>query len=244
MTPPQSIQVSVLRWAPPMVHGLVRDLRVRWALEEAGWPYREHLVSRDEQAGEKYRALQPFGQVPAFQSEELTMFESGAIVLHIAERSPALMPQEPAARAQVTSWMFGALSSIEPPIMMLNVIDMIYKGPKGPDLQGLRAWVASWIESRLDALGHVLEGTDYILGRFTAADVLLTTVLRILRDTDLVKKRPLLDAYQRRCEARPAFQKALADHLANFAKHAPPAQPSSKLAPQAIAVRTDPTQGS
>ena len=224
MTPPQSIEVSVLRWAPPIVHGLVRDLRVRWALEEAGWPYREHPVSSEEQASEKYRALQPFGQVPALQSEELQLFESGAIVLHIAERSPALMPQEPAARAQVTSWMFGALSSIEPPIMMLNVLDMIYKGPKGPDVQGLRAWVASWIETRLDALGHVLEGKDYVLGRFTAADVLLTTVLRILRDTDFVKKRPLLDAYQRRCEARPAFQKALADHLANFAKHAPPSR--------------------
>ncbi len=223
MTTPQAIQVSVLRWAPPIVHGLVRDLRVRWALEEAGWPYREHVVSRDDQKSPSYRALQPFGQVPAFQSEELTLFESGSIVLHIAERSPALMPEEPRARSRVTSWMFGALNTIEPPVMMINAIDMLYQGPKGTDVQGLRTFVVGWAESHLDALVQALADKEYVLGRFTAADVLLTTVLRILRDTDLVDKRPALKAYQRRCEARPAFQKALADHVANFNKHAPPA---------------------
>lgn len=221
MTTPQAIQVSVLRWAPPIVHGLVRDLRVRWALEEAGWPYREHVVSQADQASASYRELQPFGQVPAFQSDELTLFESGAIVLHIAERSSALMPREPAARSEVTTWMFGALNTIEPPVMMFNILDMVYQGPKGDDVRALRAWVAGWVESRLDTLVHVLEGKEYVLGPFTAADVLLTTVLRILRDTDLVKQRPALGAYQRRCEARPAFRKALEDHLANFAKHAP-----------------------
>jgi len=221
MTTPQAIEVSVLSWAPPIVHGLVRDLRVRWALEEAGWPYQENFVSQDDQKSDKYRELQPFGQVPAFQSDELKLFESGAIVLHIAERSPALMPQEPAARSQVTAWMFGALNSVEPPVMMLNIIDMIYQGPKGDDMKGLRTWIEGWLESRLDVLVRGLEGKEHVLGRFTAADVLLTTVLRILRGTDLVTKRPALAAYQRRCEARPAFQKALADHMASFAKHAP-----------------------
>jgi glutathione S-transferase len=221
MTTPQSIQVSVLPWVPPIIQGLVRDLRVRWALEEAGWPYREHVVDLEDQASASYRALQPFGQVPAFQSEELTLFESGSIVLHIAERSAALMPEEPIARSQVITWMFGALNSIEPPIMMLNILDIVYQGPKGEDLKALRAWIVPWIESRLDTLVHVMEGKDYVLGRFTAADVLLTTVLRMLRDTDFVEARPVLKAYQRRCEARPAFQKALADHIANFAKHAP-----------------------
>lgn len=217
------VQVSVLRWAPPMVHGLVRDLRVRWALEEAGWPYREHLVSREEQASASYRELQPFGQVPVLRSDEVTMFESGAIVHHIAERSPALMPEDPASRSEVTAWMFGALNSVEPPIMMLNIVDLGYQGPKGADVQGLRAWVAGRVESRLDALVRVLDGKEHVLGRFTAADVLLTTVLRILRDTDFVAKRPVLDAYQRRCEARPAFRKALEDHLATFARNAPSA---------------------
>ncbi len=217
------VQVSVLRWAPPIVHGLVRDLRVRWALEEAGWPYREHFVGQEDQASASYRALQPFGQVPAFRSDEVTLFESGAIVHHIAERSPALMPEEGAARSEVTAWMFGALSSVEPPIMMLNILDLGYQGPKGADVQGVRAWVAGRVESRLDALVHVLDGKEHVLGRFTAADVLLTCVLRMLCDTDFVTKRPVLDAYQRRCEARPAFRKALEDHLASFARNAPSA---------------------
>ena len=218
---PQAVQVSVLGWAPPMVQGLVRDLRVRWALEEAGWPYSEHVIDRAVQASPAYRELQPFGQVPTLQGDGLKLFESGAIVHHIAERSPALMPEDPALRSQVTIWMFAALNSVEPPIMMLNVLDMTYQGPKGDEHQAIRVWVAGWVESRLDALAGVLEGKDYLLGRFSAADLLLTTVLRILRNTDFVQKRPRLDAYQHRCEARPAFQKALKDHLANFANHAP-----------------------
>jgi len=220
-TAPQSIQVSVLGWAPPIVHGLVRDLRVRWALEEAGWPYDENVLSRAQQTSAEYRELQPFGQVPAMQCDGLKLFESGAIVHYIAERSPALMPEDPAGRSQVTAWIFGALNSIEPPIMMLNVLDMIYQGPKGANYDGLRAWVAGWVESRLDVLAGVLQGKQYVLGNFSAADVLLTTVLRILRDTDFVEKRAVLAAYQQRCEARPAFQKALLDHLATFANHAP-----------------------
>jgi glutathione S-transferase len=220
-TTPPAVQVSVLSWAPPIVQGLVRDLRVRWALEEAGWPYSENVVNQADQASAKYRELQPFGQVPAIQCDGLKLFESGAIVHYIAERSPALMPEDPDARSQVTAWIFGALNSIEPPVMMFNVLDMIYQGPKGEDYNGLRAWVVGWVESRLDVLAGVLEGKEYVLGRFTAADVLLATVLRILRDTDFVKKRAVLDAYQRRCEARPAFQKALQDHMENFAKHAP-----------------------
>lgn len=220
---PQSIEVSVLAWVPPIVHGLVRDLRVRWALAEAGWPYRESIVRRADQASGSYRELQPFGQVPAMQCDGLKLFESGAIVHYIAERSPALMPTDPDARAQVTAWMFSALNSIEPPIMMLNVLDMIYQKQPGEQFDGLRAWVAGWVESRLNDFSRALEGKDYIVGDFSAADVLLTTVLRILRDTDFVTKRPVLAAYQQRCEARPAFQKALADHLANFARHTPEA---------------------
>jgi len=196
---------------------------VRWALEEAGWPYREDVLDRAKQTSAAYRELQPFGQVPAMQCDGLKLFESGAIVHYIAERSAALMPDDAAGRAQVTAWMFGALNSIEPPIMMLNVLDMIYQGPRGPEFDGLRGWVAGWVESRLDVLAGVLEGQEHVLGRFTAADVLLVTVLRILRDTDYVAKRPVLAAYQQRCEARPAFRKALADHLATFEKHAPKA---------------------
>jgi glutathione S-transferase len=218
---PSAIQISVLAWAPPIVHGLVRDLRVRWALEEAGWPYGENVLSQADQASAEYRELQPFGQVPAMQCDGLKLFESGAIVHYIAQRSPALMPEDPASRAQVTAWMFGALNSVEPPIMMFNVLDMIYQGPKGEEYTAIRAWVVGWVEARLDVLEAVLQDNEYVLGRFSAADVLLATVLRILRDTDFVKKRSVLAAYQQRCEARPAFQKALQDHLANFHRHAP-----------------------
>jgi len=218
---PQTIELSVLGWAPPIVHGLVRDLRVRWALEEAGWPYSEAVLSRAEQASADYRALQPFGQVPAMRSDGLELFESGAIVHYIAERSRNLMPEDPAGRARVTSWMFGALNSIEPPIMMLNVLDMIYAPQPGENYAGLRTWIAAWVESRLDVLAGVLDGKDYVLGEFSAADVLLTTVLRILRDTDFVEKRAVVAAYQQRCEARPAFANALRDHLATFERSLP-----------------------
>jgi glutathione S-transferase len=105
--------------------------------------------------------------------------------------------------------------------MMLNIIDMIYQGPKGDDVRGLRGFVVGFAESRLDALVAELEGKEYLCGPFSAADVLLTTVLRILRDTDLVEERPLLKAYQERCEQRPAFRKALADHLASFDEEPP-----------------------
>ncbi len=106
------ITLSAFSWVPPFAQGLVRDLRVRWALEEAGWPYEERLVDQQSKNSPEYRKLQPFGQVPAFEEDGLALFESGSIVLHIAERSPALMPQDPAARAKVTAWIFGVLNSL------------------------------------------------------------------------------------------------------------------------------------
>ena len=225
MTVPENVEVGVLRWVPPKIQGLVRDLRVRWALEEAGWPYREHVIDGEEPKSTSYRALPPCGQLPAFRCDDVTLFESGAILLYIAERSVALMPAELTWRSEVGKWILRALNSVEPPILMLNILDMLSERPKDNGLKALRDWLVASIESRLDTLVPVMQGKQYVLGRFTAADVLLTTVLRILRDTDLVKCRPALKEYQRRCEARPAFQKALADHMANFAKHAPPRHP-------------------
>src|SRR6185369_15591548 len=117
------ITVTAFKWVPPFAQGLVRDLRVRWALEEAGLSYEPHLIGPQDQKSDAYRRLQPFGQVPVLEEDDLALFESGAIVLHIAERSDALMPQDQRARAQTRSWMFAALNSVEPPITMLNVID-------------------------------------------------------------------------------------------------------------------------
>ena len=118
-----AIKVSAYRWVPPFAQGLVRDLRVRWALEEAGLPYEQRLLDfRDKPEG--YRKLQPFGQVPSFEDGALVLFESGAIVQHIAERSTALLPADPSARARAMSWMFAALNSVEPSIMSLIQIDL------------------------------------------------------------------------------------------------------------------------
>src|SRR3954452_7044486 len=118
------IRVTAFRWVPPFAQGLVRDLRVRWALEEAGLSYEERLIGPEDQKSESYRALQPFGQVPVFEEDGLELFESGAIVMHVAEQPDALMPADAAARARAKTWMFAALNSIEPHILNLTEIDL------------------------------------------------------------------------------------------------------------------------
>jgi glutathione S-transferase len=216
------IRVTAFRWVPPFAQGLVRDLRVRWALEEAGLPYEEHLIGGDDQKSDRYRALQPFGQVPVLEEDDAAMFESGAIVLHLAERSPALMPDDARARERVRTWMFAALNSIEPSIMMLNVL-ALQPGGVAEAPQALREMVVGIVSSRLDSLVKFLGEREHLVAdRFTAADLLTTTVLRQLRNTDHLAQRPTLDAYKKRNEERPAFVKALAAQLATFAKHAPP----------------------
>ena len=215
------IKVSAFRWVPPFAQGLVRDMRVRWALNEAGLDYEMHLIAGEDQKSESYRALQPFGQVPWFEQDGLVLFESGSIVLHIAEQSDALMPAGASDRARVRTWMFAALSTVEPPTMMLNTIDM-QPAVAREAAQELRATVVKRVQSRLDGVADFLGQRDYLVAdRFTAADLLLTTVLRALRTTDMVRQMPALEAYRLRCEARPAFQRALADQMATFAENAP-----------------------
>jgi len=216
------IRLSAFRWVPPFAQGLVRDLRVRWALEEAAMPYEVMLIGPDEQKSAAYRAMQPFGQVPAIDDDGLVLFESCAIVMHLGEKSEALLPSEAPARARVRTWMLAALNTIEPPITALNVIDLQPGGaPEGA--APLRETVVARIGERLDSLGAFLGDRPHLVeDRFTAADLLMTTVLRILRTTDLVQRRPALAAYKERHEARPAFQKALADQMGTFAAHAPP----------------------
>jgi len=215
------IRVSAFRWVPPSVQGLVRDLRVRWALEEAGLPYEEHLIGPEDQKSASYRALQPFGQVPVLEEDETTMFESGAIVLHIAERSPALMPDDSRGRERVRTWTLAALNSIEPPIAMLGFMQL-QPGGVAEGARPLRDTIAGWVGMRLDNLVAFLGEREHLVAeRFTAADLMMTTVLRMLRDTDLVEQRPTLAAYRDRAQARPAFRKALDAQLSAFARHAP-----------------------
>ncbi|MDB5394502.1 MAG: gst [Rhodospirillales bacterium] len=212
------ITLTTFRSVPPFAQGLVRDLRVRWALEEAGIPYRERLIGPEDQATAAYRALQPFGQVPAIETEELKLFESGAILLHIAERSEALTPSGANGRARTSAWVFAALNSVEPAIENLAELDLFHAGEAWVAVR--RPMVADEVRKRLGALEGWLGGQDYLEGRFTAGDLMMTTVLRILRHSDILSEHPALKAYQERCEARPAFKKALADHLKPFAASA------------------------
>lgn len=202
---------------PPVVRGLVRDLRVRWALEEAGVPYRVTLVGERQGAMPRaaYRTVQPFGQIPAIEDGALTLFESGAIALYIAERNTLLLPDDPAARARVIQWMFAALNTVEVPIALLAEIDLAHPDARWAGER--RPAVIEWVRRRLAELAGCLDGRDYLVDSFSAADLLMVTVLRILRHTDLVSAEPVLAAYTRRCEARPAFTKALDGQMAAFA---------------------------
>ena len=215
MTP---IRVSVFRAVPPFAQGLVRDLRVRWALEEAGEAYAERVIGPEDQKSAAYRRLQPFGQVPAYEEGDLVLFESGAIVHHIAQRSAALMPADPVGRARVTAWLFAAMNSIEPQIQNLTAIDLFYAQEDWAKAR--RPGAVEAVQKRLQDLAAWLGDRNYLEGRFTAADLLMTTVLRILRHTDIVAQIPVLENYRLRCEARPAFQRALAAQMAVFERSA------------------------
>lgn len=214
------ITVTAFRWVPPFAQGLVRDLRVRWALEEAGLDYQVRLIGPEEQNTADYLREQPFGQVPVYQQGELTLFESGAIVMHVAARAPALLPEDPNARARTLAWSFAALNSVEPVIGALVDIDLFHAGEAWTE--AARPGAVQAVRQRLAQLGQWLDGRDYLEQRFTAADLLMTTVLQILRETDLVTSVPVLDDYRRRCEDRPAYHKALADQLEPFAANTPP----------------------
>ncbi len=212
-------RVTAFRWVPPFAQGLVRDLRVRWALEEAGLPYEARLIGPEDQGSASYRQLQPFGQVPAYEEDGLAMFESGAIVLHIAERSEALMPADPVGRARAQTWMFAALDTVQSAIMSFVQIEL--RQVEGDGAATLRAAALDFMRLRLRELEACLGEREFLEDRFTAGDLLMATVLDILRGTDLLREVPALDAYRQRCKARPAYQRALAGQMAAFAENVP-----------------------
>jgi glutathione S-transferase len=214
-----NITIIAFKWVPPFAQGLVRDLRVRWALEEAGLPYQQKLLAHGENNSPEHRALQPFGQVPVYQEGDLTLFESGAILMHIAQKTPALMPADAAGRAQVSQWMFAALNSVEPHIANLTTIDLFNPNEEWAKLR--RPGAEKFLRGRLDGLVAGLGAREYLTGQFTVADLLMTTVLRNLRHTEILADYPSLEAFKARCEARPAFERALAAQMANFEKYAP-----------------------
>lgn len=213
------ITISAFKAVPDFARGQVRDLRVRWALEEAGLPYRTRLLAQGEQDAPAYRALQPFGQVPIFDEDGFVLFETGAIVLHLGERSETLLPAEARARARATQWLVAALNSIEPFVMNVALIDLFYANETWAKLR--RPGAVEFLQRRLAALAAALGDEPYLDGgRFTAGDLMMTTVLRILKHTDLVTGHARLAAYVERCTARPAFARALAAQLADLAEAA------------------------
>jgi glutathione S-transferase len=209
------ITISAFKWVPEFAYGQVRDLRARWALDEAGIPYKTRLLEQGDQDKPDYRALQPFGQVPILQDGDFTLFESGAIVLYIGERSETLLPKDPAARAHATQWLIAALNSIEPSLMNVALIDLFYSNEEWAKLR--RPGAVDFAKRRLAGLSKLLGDKSYLDGdRFTAGDLLMTTVLRILKHTDIVTSDNRLAAYIDRCTARPAFKRALDAQVGDF----------------------------
>ena len=209
------ITISAFRWVPEFARGQVRDLRVRWALEEAGLPYQCRLLEQGDQDKAEYRSMQPFGQVPILEEDGLVLFESGAIVLHIGARSDSLLPHDPAARARATQWLIAALNSIEPYVMNVALIDLFYKDEEWGRLR--RPGAVAFVQRRLAALSKSLGDKPFLDGeRFTAGDLMMATVLRILHHTDIVSSDARLAAYVARCTARPAFERALAAQMGDF----------------------------
>ena len=211
-----TVVITAFERSPDGGRGLARDTRVRWALEEVGQPYEVRLVSFAAMKQPAHLALNPFGQIPTYEDGALKLFESGAIVLHIAERFPGLLPAEANARARAIAWMFAALSTVEPPILDFSFAKI---------LEGDKPWAAERlplvverVRARLHQLAAYLGEATWLDGGFSAGDLLMVHTLQRLKPSGLLDEFPSLAAYVARGEARPAYQRAFAAQLAVFEK--------------------------
>ncbi|SCX28310.1 Glutathione S-transferase GST-4,5 [Agrobacterium sp. DSM 25558] len=209
-----TITITAFETSPDRGKGLARDMRVRWALEEVRQPYEVRLLSFQAMKEPDHMALHPFGQIPTFEEGDLALFESGAIVLHIAETHPGLLPTEANARARTINWMFAAINTVEPPLMERVVAKIV---------EGERSWaqerlplVDARIHQRLRELSARLGDAEWLDGAFSAGDLLMVTVLLRAKASGLLNDYPNLAAYVARGEARPAYQRAFAAQLAVF----------------------------
>ena len=216
--PNAAAEITGFRWVPPMAAGLVRDLRVRWALEEVGVPYRERLLDFQNIPAD-YLGEQPFNQVPAFRDGAVQLFETGAIVQYVGDQSEVLVPHNRHARYRAIGWMYAALNSVEPALMNLAAIDFFFPDEQWAKLR--RPGAEEFVQQKLQRVADWLGDKEWLEDRFTAGDLMMISVLRILRHTSLVSRRPNLAAYLARGEARPAFERALSDQLAAFERHQP-----------------------
>jgi glutathione S-transferase len=213
-----TITITAFERSPDGGKGLARDTRVRWALEEVGQPYEVRLVSFRALKEPAHLAIHPFGQIPTYEEGELALFETGAIVFHIAERFTGLLPQEASARARAISWMFAALSTVEPPILELTGAKL---------LEADKPWAAERlplvmdrVRARLHPLAARLGEAEWLDGAFSAGDLLMVSVLLRLRPSGILDEFSTLAAYVARGEARAAYQRAFAAQLAVNARPA------------------------
>ena len=206
--------ITAFERSPDRGRGQARDMRVRWALEEVGQPYDVRLVSFGEMKEPAHCALHPFGQIPTYEEGDLALFESGAIVLHIAERHRGLLPDDANARARAITWMFAALNTLEPPIIDLQIANILERDESWYEQR--LPMVEDRIRDRLNELSHRLGDADWLDGAFSAGDLLMVTVLRRLNGSDILNEYPNLSAYVARGEARPAFRRAFDAQLAVF----------------------------
>lgn len=219
-----SAEVTAYRWVPDFAQGLVRDLRVRWTLEEIDRPYRVRLLDVTKPRPDEYFCEQPFGQVPAYRDDEVQLFESGAILIHLGLQDERLLPADHAQRMRAIAWLIASLNSVEPAIFPLLMINVFNRGE--PWTEEARPKFLERLNSRLKCMSDALGDKEWLEGRFTIADLMLVTVLRQLRGGKTVDQFPNLAALVARGEARPAFQRALADQLEVFAKNQPEPQPA------------------
>jgi glutathione S-transferase len=209
-----TITITAFERSPDRGKGLARDMRVRWALEEVGQPYDVRLVSFKAMKKPAHLALQPFGQIPTYEDGGLALFESGAIVLHIAERHAGLLPDDADARARAITWMFAAVSTMEPTIVEREMA--WYLESKKTWHEERRIMIEERIRKRLGELSARLGAADWLDGAFSAADLLMVSVLLRLRGSGMLDEYPDLSAYVARGEARPAYKRAFAAQLAVF----------------------------
>lgn len=219
--PNAAAEVTAFRWVPDFAAGLVRDLRIRWALEEIGRPYRVRLLDALNPRPADYFLEQPFGQVPAYRDDEVQLFESGAILIHLGLGDERLLPTDANGRGRAIAWLIAALNSVEPMIFELINIDIFNRGQDWTKER--RPQVVEKIEARLELLADALGDKEWFEDRFSIGDLMMVAVLRTLRHTDLVSRQPRLAALVERGEARGAFQQALADQLAVFRENQPEA---------------------
>jgi glutathione S-transferase len=212
--------ITAFAASPDRGQGMARDMPVRWAFEEVGQPYGVRLISFKEMKQPAHLALHPFGQIPTFEEDGLALFESGAIVFHIAQRHKGLLPDDAAARARAIMWMFAALSTMEPPITDREATGYTEEGK--PGFEARMAMLAGRIRARLGQLSARLGDKDWLDGAFSAGDLLMVQVLRRLHGESLLEEYPNLAAYVARGEARPAYKRAFAAQLAVFTDRASP----------------------